>query len=121
MDKKIAFALVVFLLIALGYYLFAQRNFLFPNPEQPAPRPDRTGNTVSIRGYAFVPATLNVKAGTDVTWTNDDPVTHRVSAAGFHSNDLAPGETFAHAFPLAGTYEYSCSIHPAMQGKIIVK
>ena len=39
------------------------------------------GTSVAIANYAFTPQTLTVKAGTTVTWTNDDSVPHNVISA----------------------------------------
>jgi plastocyanin len=33
---------------------------------------------------------------------------------------LRKGETFSHAFQMAGTYPYICSIHPYMRGTVVV-
>jgi len=42
-------------------------------------------------------------------------------SASFKSPLLSQGQTFAQKFTTAGTYDYNCSIHPSMKGKIIVK
>ena len=81
------------------------------------------GNTVNIVNFTFTPGTLTVKAGTTVTWTNNDTTTHRpTSDTGvFDSGDLAPGATFSFTFNNMGTFSYHCSIHPYMTGKVIVQ
>jgi plastocyanin len=80
---------------------------------------------VTIDDYAFSPGTLTVKRGTTVTWTNKDDDVHTVkSDAGpqaFKSSALDTGDSFTITFDKAGTYQYICSIHPHMQGKIIVQ
>jgi plastocyanin len=82
-----------------------------------------SGNTVSISGYAFNPASLNVSTGTTVTWTNNDSVTHTVTSdtGAFSSGDLSPGQTFSYTFSQAGTFAYHCSIHASMHGTVTVK
>jgi plastocyanin len=77
---------------------------------------------VSIAGFAFQPGSLEVAAGTTVTWTNDDPAPHTVTAAdgSFDSGTLASGATFSQVFDAAGTFAYACAIHPTMTGTIIV-
>lgn len=79
-------------------------------------------NTVLIKGSAFDPATLTVTKGTTVTWMNMDSVAHTVVATGkaFSSDTLKNGQSFAHTFNEAGTFEYKCGIHPSMSGKVIV-
>jgi plastocyanin len=79
------------------------------------------GTTVSIENFAFNPQVLTVKAGSTVTWTNKDSVVHNIKSTEFTSPDLKQGETYQHTFDKAGTYEYTCGVHPAMTGKIIVQ
>ena len=80
------------------------------------------GNSVSIKSYAFSVASLTVASGTTVTWTNNDPVTHTVTAddGSFDSGNLAPGATFSHKFSTAGTVNYHCNIHPGMKASVVV-
>lgn len=77
---------------------------------------------VTILNFAFTPATLKIRAGTTVVWTNKDSVTHTVTATRgrWGSGDLNQGQTFTHTFEKAGTYTYHCAIHPSMVAKIIV-
>ncbi len=82
-----------------------------------------SGNEVKISGFAFSPATLTVKVGTEVTWTNLDSVEHSVtSSSGNELNSplIPQNGTYSHVFSTPGTYEYHCSIHPTMLGTIIV-
>jgi plastocyanin len=78
---------------------------------------------VEISGFAFVPSTLTVSVGTTVTWTNKDSVSHTVTSDDnlFDSGTLPTGATFDHTFDQKGTFEYHCSFHPYMTGKIIVE
>jgi plastocyanin len=80
-------------------------------------------NSVSIVNMSFSPASLTVVAGTTVTWTNNDNMTHTVTsdATGFDSGNLTVGSKFSQMFSTAGTYAYHCTIHPTMKGTIIVK
>jgi amicyanin len=79
-------------------------------------------NAVNIDNFAFVPATLTVKAGNTVTWTNKDEDPHTVVAGGgaFRSQALGSGGTYSFSFPAAGTFDYVCSIHPFMRGSVVV-
>lgn len=82
-----------------------------------------TTNAIEIRDFAFVPDATSVAKGTTVTWTNKDSVSHTVRAVNkeFTSGTLNPGQAFSYTFNEAKTYEYECSIHPSMRGKVIVK
>jgi plastocyanin len=77
---------------------------------------------VSIANFSFTPAKLSISVGTTVFWTNNDTVTHTVTAdqGAFDSGDLSPGNTFSFTFSKAGTYPYHCNIHSSMVGTIVV-
>ena len=79
-------------------------------------------NEVSISGFSFKPAELTVKIGATVTWTNQDSATHDVRAAdsSWGSEALTKGQSFSMTFDKEGTYEYVCSFHSGMNGKVIV-
>jgi plastocyanin len=81
--------------------------------------------SVTIDNFTFSPQLLTVPAGTKVTWTNRDDIPHTVTdasgAISFRSPPLDTGDTFSHVFSSAGTYRYFCSLHPHMQGTVVVK
>ena len=79
-------------------------------------------DAVGITDFKFSPATITVKAGSTVVWTNDDAIQHDVTfdGGGIASSVLNHSDTFSHTFPTAGTYHYICSIHPFMHGTVIV-
>jgi plastocyanin len=84
------------------------------------------GNSVSIKNFAFDPSTLTVKAGTAVTWVNNDGALHALvsdtgSPVAFSSDPFATGASYTFTFTQPGTYPYNCSIHPAMKGEIVVQ
>jgi plastocyanin len=76
-----------------------------------------------IRGMAFVPGRIEIEVGTTVTWKNNDPLAHTVTAAnkGFDSGLIQPGASWSYTFTTAGTYDFSCTPHPFMKGVVIVK
>jgi plastocyanin len=80
------------------------------------------GNSVSIANNTFEPGTLEVAAGTEVTWENQDGIAHRIASedGSFDSEDLNQGDTFSATFDEAGDYPYICGIHPSMTGTIVV-
>lgn len=83
----------------------------------------QNANKVNISNFAFSPATLTVKKGTTVTWTNNDSVTHTVTSNSDHgpsSGNLSPGQTYNFTFTDEGTFNYSCTIHPEMHGAVTV-
>jgi plastocyanin len=89
-----------------------------------APSADAVGSAaIQIDNFAYSPPTLVVAPGTTVTWTNDDDDVHTVVEKDrkFKSAALDTGGTFSQTFPAAGEYEYFCSLHPRMVGKVVVK
>ncbi len=80
-------------------------------------------NTVEIQNFTFTPNTLTVKAGTNVTWVNQDSAVHDVTSdsGAFESPDLNKDNKYTYNFTKAGEYTYHCDEHPSMTGKIIVQ
>jgi plastocyanin len=79
--------------------------------------------TVKIDNFTFTPQRVTVKAGTTVTWTNEDDIPHTVSSTtkAFRSKPLDTDDKFSFTFTTAGVYEYFCSLHPHMTGTIVVE
>ena len=80
-------------------------------------------NEIGIDNFRFAPSTLTVKAGTKVVWINNDDVPHlivNVQNRFRQSPVLDTGQRFATTLTQRATYDYFCSLHPMMQGKIIV-
>ena len=78
---------------------------------------------MSIVNFAFSQATLNVSAGTTVTWTNNDSTTHTVTSdtGVFSSGGMGQNATFSYTFNTAGNYTYYCSVHTYMKVTVVVK
>ena len=78
---------------------------------------------VEIANFHYTPPTLVVAPGTTVTWKNADDSPHSVreKSGKFKSAALDTDDTFSQTFAAAGEYDYICSIHPYMRGKIVVK
>lgn len=94
-----------------------------PTPVVPAvPSATAPADTmVSIKNFTFTPSAITVKAGGQVTWTNNDSAPHRIVITGAgQSPDLAAGQSWTYTFSQVGDYNYVCGIHPAMQGQVIV-
>jgi plastocyanin len=79
-------------------------------------------NEVLIESNTFKPDSLTIKVGDTVTWINNDSYNHTVTAktGEFDSGNMANGAKFSFTFDKEGTYDYICSIHTFMTGKIIV-
>jgi hypothetical protein len=73
--------------------------------------------------FAFEPSSVEVQAGTTVTWTNDGQTPHTATAddGSFDSGNVAPGQSFSQAFEQPGTFDYHCEFHPQMTGAVVVQ
>jgi amicyanin len=77
---------------------------------------------VKIGNFTFGQRELKVKAGTTVTWTNEDDIPHTVvSQNNFRSKVLDTDGKYSFTFTTPGTYKYFCSLHPHMTGTVIVE
>lgn len=88
---------------------------------QAAPQEPATAE-VRMKGFAFVPASISVKPGTIITWTNEDSASHTVTFTeqSWGSDQLAKGDSYMKKFDTPGSYDYHCSIHPSMRGVVVV-
>lgn len=82
--------------------------------------------SVTIQGYAYHAATITVKPGAKVTWTNKDSTNHTATAdsggPAFTTGTLGNGASKTVKAPTKpGTYPYHCTFHAFMHGKLIVK
>lgn len=100
-----------------------------PTPTDPPPpttivpgSPAPSTATVAIVGNQFVPQTITIVTGGTVTWVNQDPVPHTVTASdrSFDSSILRQGETWSRTFSNAGSYAYFCELHPEMTATVVV-
>ena len=82
-------------------------------------------NTITIAKNTFRPANMTVKAGSTVRWVNADDHPHNIAFANkdFSASTflLGSGQSSSQRFDRPGTYDFSCLIHPQMQGQIVVE
>jgi plastocyanin len=84
--------------------------------------PPATGiHTVIAKDLRFSPAAIQVAAGTKVTRAfQNGPVPHNVKGDGWDSGQPQQSGTFARTFQQPGTYDYACTLHPSMTGRVLV-
>jgi len=92
----------------------------------PAAALRRGDRIVAIRGLAFVADTVIVERGRTVTWINCDPPsaephTATATAGGWNSPLLRSGDSYSHAFEVAGVHDYFCLPHAGMRGVVVVR
>ena len=87
-----------------------------------------SGNTITIKNFAFTPRTMTVKTGSIVRWENQDSIPHRIIIIDKDGQDtpvdssvLSSTQSWSKKFDQPGTYPYYCKIHPEMTGTVIVE
>ena len=80
---------------------------------------------VKIVNFQFEPKSLTVKAGSTVTWTNEDTATHSIKDTSQLATPVSPdlvgkGTTFSITYGQPGSYSYICGIHQYMSGSVQV-
>src|ERR1700761_543630 len=115
MKRKVIYLGIVALLFA-GIIYSCSKN------TAPAPKAATTNTNAQIQNFAFSPATINIKTGSTVTWTNMDSAPHTVTSltGAFDSGSIATNGTFKFQFNTPGTYVYHCTIHSMMANATIV-
>ena len=79
---------------------------------------------VTIHEFRFDPETVTVARGDRVVWTNRDDTVHTVvdrDGHAFASPPLDTGDSFAAAFAAVGIVHVTCTLHPHMQGTVVVR
>ena len=89
----------------------------------PAARDAGHAHTVTIEGMRFSPRILRVRRGDRITWINKDPFPHTVTAVDgkFDSHPIAAGGSWTYVARKAGEYDYMCTLHLDMKGRLQVR
>ena len=81
-----------------------------------------------IEDRCYIPSVITVERGKQVTWVNEDSAFHSVTSGFydaqtdlFDSGHMDPYETYSLTFDEPGTYDYYCTLHPWMEGQVIVE
>ncbi len=133
--KSLPFKLLLLMaILSVGLAIACQSQAPAESPPAPGPEvpeetaPDSTlpaapDVEVVIESFAFKPAQLSIPAGTRVTWQNNDSVPHTVTERDglFDSGSLSRGDEFSYTFTQSGSFDYYCTIHPSMTGKVVVE
>jgi plastocyanin len=99
----------------------------------------RPGATVDMVFTEFVQSQVAIDAGQTVTFVNRNPITHTIvegtytvnAADGLRTEEnddgafelmvSKEGESVAHTFTKAGTFQFFCTIHKGMNGTVTVR
>jgi plastocyanin len=81
--------------------------------------------TVEIPEFRFEPQPVRVAAGCEIVWHNSANQAHTSTGNGDQSwktGNIQPGErSDAVPFPDAGEFTYICSLHPFMEGTVVIE
>jgi plastocyanin len=118
-------------------YVFRMNMFNGGEGEVYPPSPSE--NEIKIYLYRFHEPEMRIKAGTTITWVNDDQAIHTIQAGELNdqgrivpssdplfasgvipSASIEPGASYSFTFDIPGTYWYLCTTHTNLTGKIIV-
>jgi plastocyanin len=109
-------AALVAVVVAIALVIGACGSSTGPRDASPVDR-----GAVTMINNEFQPPHIQVPARTTVTWTNGDQSPHNVKFDdGPSSDNLALGATFQRVFDDPGTFDYRCTIHPGMVGRVTV-
>lgn len=134
-GKKSAFVLlaavsVLVLLAILGVTMLGGKRATSPTTSKAAVAPPPAA-LVAITATGFNPATIKVKVGQSVNWTNQDAKSHQVASdphpshdglSGLEGDPLAKGESYGFTFDKAGTFTYHDHLDPLkLKGTVVVE
>lgn len=95
--------------------------------ETPTPRPTSTPSAeprVAVVDNGYLPSHLDLQMGSSVVWANLGGDAHDVTGTGpdgpWRSGPLGPRDSYRRPFNVAGVYDYACTVHPEMRGRITV-
>jgi plastocyanin len=93
-----------------------------PRPTTTQPAPAAGPVSVAIANFVYSPDPVHLRAGSSVTWTNNDSAPHTATddAHAWDTGSLAQGQSATVRFDTPGTYTYHCTLHPTMMGRIVV-
>jgi plastocyanin len=88
-----------------------------------SPPGDGEASVIKIDGCMFYPTVARVSVGTTVRFLNTGQVPHNVtgvSGTWGSPGELAPNAEYRATFSAAGIYPFACTLHPGMNGAIVV-
>jgi len=123
--------LILVTAVLIGVLSLGSCDFLYQTKETPdngsgSEPPSLSDNAVIVRivDFAFEPQEIEIEVGQTIAWVQEDSAPHTVTSTDpvdvLDSETLNQTEVYEFTFDTAGTYEYFCSIHPAMTGTVIV-
>ena len=119
---------VILVIIALSFsnYSIEETDLIIQGDVIMPTKVSRPGCEENDRCY--VPSLIVIEKGKQVTWVNEDSAFHSVTSGFydsptdlFDSGHLDPFESFTLTFDETGIYDYHCTLHPWMEGQVVVE
>jgi plastocyanin len=132
-KKKLLIVLIVLLAVVVGMVaIILSQSKTATNKDRQSTALVDAPAIVNVTNTGFVPATISIKAGQAIQWTNKDTVNHQVASGPHPSDDalvglnndavMQPEDSFSYTFEKAGTYNYHDELNPLLfKGTIIVE
>lgn len=123
--RRILLALALLLALSggvvwAGFQLWRQQEFQRQSAALLAP-PQTDIAALEMAEFAFSAPHVQLPVGATLTWTNADEAEHDVVFRSGERGPLLPaGGSYSHTFTTPGSFEYYCSAHPFMVGKVTV-
>lgn len=119
--------LLILFLVSCGPYRNGQAADLDTSADGQADMAEEDTVEIEMQNSKFSPGSIEIKAGTTVTWLNSDSFSHTVTSGTrgqpdgrFDSGSIPGGNTYSYTFDQPGEYEYFCEFHAGMSGKVTV-
>jgi plastocyanin len=129
MNKRLLIGIIIIVIIGGAFVLMHkqssvdQMNMTQPQKSSVTAAKPIGKNFVTIQNFAFSPATITIKKGQSITWTNEDSAGHSATADdnSWDTGFLPQGQSKTLAFNKVGTFTYHCSVHPNMKATVTVQ
>lgn len=110
----------------LAVAAFAFAGFTYPHSNHQSSAKALTAKVAIVNSgqtWVFKPATIKVKKGTSITFTNKSSTAHTVTSIGGSmkfDKTIDPGKKATIKFLKVGTFKYHCLFHSTMHGQVTV-
>lgn len=133
MNNKIILGIIAIIVLAGGYFLFANNSKNTPanqTTNQTSASQVSEKGLIDVTASGFSPNTVKVKAGANVVWINKSGAEANVSSADHPTHQVYPalnlrnfkdGSSVQLRFDTPGIYSYHNHLNPSQTGTVIVE
>ena len=135
MQKGMTIGLIVAVVVIIGIVAYSMTSSVETVPSTESKTESAASQNIiareglieaKIEGFQYVPSEIKIKVGSKITWTNYDSAPHTVTSDSGGKTELTSkllgnGESYGHVFEAPGVFNYHCTVHPNMKGKVVVE